>query len=1326
MGIFEGEIPTICGFSLILFGFYKFFTYLCPKKNKKMTKKYIYSLILCFLSLCSSYGEPYCDIRKFSILDGLAANTISDFCQGADNLMWFATLNGLSYYDGYTFHTFRDSPDKPDILTTNRIRAIHPCTNYDLWCITYDRHLYVYDTRSCEFKDIGKEINEKFNIDLKVDRIYTLSPKATWITSYDKKYAIRISSKEFIGNNPELIHVGKHGLPDGNIWFITCDNKGREWVLTDKGTFMYNTKFSTKIPFKWFRQVGNTIYLASEDGKVAVFDEARNHLSMIPMPAGVTRINELKNTGFQLLLATNMGVVVYNPRTFKSEVVNVQNPNQPIAEVKKIYVDGKSQIWVFTDGIGVTIVNPNTLDKKWLFADQADPINRTISDKHFIMEDEHGTLWTIPNGGTFSYYDRKKKELVPYLLRSNSSANALIPKITQFAISDQKILWVTGVHDLTQINFKYHEYKLSQLENSETEVSAVALDHNHNYWDGFYHGYIKISDELHNKIGYLTPTGQIVPTPVRFSERGIHSLYEDVEERMWIGTYGDGIYLWQNGTLKHFTHDASDPYSLPCNNIQDIVCDRQGRVWIATFGCGLVVADNPNGNIRFMSRNNGLSWPKGDSLYNVRRITCTSKGVILVGTTTGLVTFSDEFKDYSKIKFYKSAHITGDSTSLMSSDVNFTLVRTNGTTYTSTLGGCLAKVTSKSLLTDNITSQYVKAINLDEGIVQSMIEDNSGKIWIIRESSIDKYDPHTGKVDVFGPNDFDFNMTFTDCRPLHDPATDYITLGTPMGSITFNPKTLDKTNYQPKVLFTNLHYNGESGVIPILHRKELVIPSNKRNLTISFAALDYTRKYQCYYAYRLEGSTPKGEWIQLGSQNMIGFNHISHGKYVLKVKATNTHGVWGNHIAELPIEIEPTFWESTWGNLLLFVLLVSSIGYTFYSYNNRQKQKMNHDMSIMKNNFFSNASHKLRTPLSLIGGPVTEVLDRETNLSEEARSMLTIVQRNAREMLDMLNQMLKFDNKSNFFVNGDADEVFKSTSSRGEIEDSNAKNYVNDMAVDSAEEFEKGDKDITLLIVEDNADLRTFLEAILKKEYNVLLAENGKRGLELARYYVPDFILTDVTMPVMDGITMIHHIKQDNNIAHIPIIILSAKASVEDQLKGFEEGIDGYLTKPFSATYLKGRIEAVINHRKSMQLEMLKHIQPNATKEDLEQAYKKEDQELVAGNSTISLQDETIRKVSKFVIENISDPDMKIDDIAKAMGMSRSVLYGKIKNAVGMTPIDFVRHIRIMKAIEMLKNTDDTLTNIAFSVGFSDPKYFSKVFKKEMGMIPSDYREKNK
>ena len=1280
-----------------------------------------------FISL-ATYAIPYCDIRKFSILDGLAANNISDLKQGYDNVMWFGTWNGLSYFDGYSFHTFRDEPDDVDVLSTNRILAIFPSPSNDIWCVTFDRKAYVFDTHTCEFIQMSKILEEAYNIKPVCDEIYPLKDGSTWITTKGQNYVIRLHGYNFDAKDAELIKVGQQGLKSGHIWFIKEDKKGREWVLTDKGTMIYGSKFHTNLPFKWFREVGNTIFLATVDGKVAVYDE-QNNLSMIPMPAGVTRINELKNTGYQLIIATNIGLVIYNPRTFKTDVINVQNPSQPVAEVKKAYVDAHNQVWAFTEGQGVTVINTKTGASKWLFADAPTPADRTTSDKFFIMEDEHGTLWVVPNQGTFSYYDRKTDQLVPYRLRSNSSGNFLIPRISKYAISDQGILWLTGVHDLTQVNFKFHPYILNGLDEGESEVRSITTTPDGMHWDGYYNGCIKISNQQYQKVGYLAPNGQITPTQVPFSRRGIYSLFEDSKGRMWIGTDGDGLYLRQGNAVKHFTYNANDRNSLAGDSIYDIISDREGRIWIATYGGGLaMVHETAQGEFQFLTKRNGLKWPKKD-FDKARRITCTTSGEMLVGTTNGLVTFKD-YKNPSAIQFYKTTYREDDTTSLSAGDVNYVLVRSNGDTYVSTLGGTLDKILDHNLLQNNLKARYRNLINPEEGIVQSMIEDNSGNIWFIREASIDKYNPKTHQMEVFGPNDFDFNMTFTEARPIHDPATNNITVGTPMGSLTFNPATLVQTTYQPRIIFTNLHYNGSNENIPILHKEKLVIPANKRNLTISFAALDYTRKYQQLYKYRLEGHTPEGQWIDLKGQHSIGFNRIPNGDYTLQVIATNTHGKWSKNVAELHLEVRPTFWESIWGKLFMLLVAAGIIGSSFYSYNQRQKHRMSHEMSVLKNEFFSNASHKLRTPLSLIGGPVSEILNNETNLSPDSRNLLLIVQRNAREMLSMLNKTLKFDNNSNLYLGEGSDQVFASSETQGNIDDESAKNYLEDVAEERAEEFEKGDKHITLLVVEDNADLRQFLYTILKQDYNVILAENGKEGLVKARLNMPDFILTDVTMPVMDGITMVHYIKQDSNTAHIPIIILSAKASVEDHLKGYEEGIDGYLTKPFSATYLKGRIEAVINQRHALQQEMLKQIQKSEDEEfhlthNYPQTNKDENPEATVTKS-ISIDDATTEKIVRYINENIGNPDMKIDDIASAMGMSRSVLYGKIKSAVGMTPVDFVRHIRIMRATELLCKTNDTLSNIAYSVGFSDPKYFSKVFKKEMGIIPSEYRENSK
>ena len=1331
-----------------------------------MNKRYFLLIFIAIMAnTLTMMARPYCDVRKFSIVDGLAANTISDMKQAADRLMWFGTWNGLSYYDGYTFYTFRDEPGEEDVLSSNRIIAIYPTARNNVWCVTSDRKIYLYSTHYCRFRNTEKNINEQFGINLKVDQLYPIKNGSTWITTQDGNYIIRaiLSQEEEV--NRELIKVGEHGLRSGKVWYIWGDQKGREWIFTEKGTTIYNHHFSTPLPFKWVREVGGNIFLATPDGKLAAFDE-REKLIMIPMPKGVTRINQLKNTGYQLLIATNLGLVIYNPRTFKTELINVQSPSQPMAEVKNIYTDDFGMVWVFTDGMGVTLVNPKTGGKTWLFADQPDPADRTESDKYFITQDENNTLWLVPNGGTFSYFDRKTGKLVPYLLRSNSSGNFRVPKIKKYCLSDQGILWISGTHDLTQVAFKDHQYHLNGLDQGESDVRSICNTPEGYHWTGYYNGIIQVSNSQYEKVGYLAPSGQVVPQQVKFCESPIFALFFDTEGKMWIGTRNDGLFVRTSQGMTHYTMNPADRNSLPSNNIFDIAADRHGRIWLATYGAGLVLTkQSATGQISFISKNNGMPWPK-QQFQQVRRIFCTPTGEILVGTTEGLVTFGDSFSTPSKIKFFTSQHIDNDSNSISANDIYFIMQHSNGQTLISELGGILENISSTNLLQNNLQAAFNRHISYDEGIVQSMIEDNQGNLWVIRESSIDRYNPKTGTTEVFGPNDFDFNMSFTEARPVHDPATNDITVGTPMGSLTFNPSKMKKSQYQARVIFTMLHYTGESASEPILHKEKVEIPSDKRNLSISFASLDYSRKYNMKYRYRIDGHTPEGEWIDLGKRNYVAFNRIASGNYVLKVMATNSHGVWSKYVAELPIEVNPTFWESIWGKLLMLLMLLCIVAFVFYIYNSNQHEKLNHEMSLMKNDFFSNASHKLRTPLTLIGGPLKEVLDKENGLTRQGKEMITIALKNSYEMLEMINKMLRFDNNSNLMDNSGLDILDKTMEEDdipGQVDDGNAARYLADikkveketeenMTEEEIRAKEEDRKDITVLVVEDNGDLRKFLYSILQSMYNVLLAENGKAGLLMSRTDKPDFIITDVTMPVMDGITMIKEIKQDHDLAQIPIIILSAKASVEDRLKGFEMGVDAYMTKPFSTQYLLGRIDAVIKQRRALQKEMLEKLEqggnmaglknmqmipePKKTlsqitseiaekeREDAEKAKTLHESDFAFMASQIN--DKVTAKILKYVTENMSNPDLKIDDIAEAMGMSRSVLYAKIKQSVSMTPIDFVRHIRIMRASELLQQTDDTLASISFEVGFSDPKYFSKVFKKEMGIVPSEYRERTK
>ena len=253
-----------------------------------------------------------------------------------------------------------------------------------------------------------------------------------------------------------------------------------------------------------------------------------------------------------------------------------------------------------------------------------------------------------------------------------------------------------------------------------------------------------------------------------------------------------------------------------------------------------------------------------------------------------------------------------------------------------------------------------------------------------------------------------------------------------------------------------------------------------------------------------------------------------------------------------------------------------------------------------------------------------------------------------------------------------------------------------------------------MLVVEDNDELRYFLTTTLSADYAVTEARNGLEGLEKAKAVQPDFIITDIMMPVMDGMEMVRRIKADAQICHIPIIVLSARTAMSYRIEGLNEGVDDYITKPFSVSYLKSRVANIIRQRRRLQQLWLDKLKESA-----------------GGNTVIDTgapgmadaDKDFADRLLKFIDAHAGDAELKIDDMARALAVSRTVLYGKVKTLSGMSPVDFVRHVRIMKAEKMVAETDMTLSEIAYATGFTDPKYFSRTFKQKTGLTPSEYRK---
>ena len=240
-----------------------------------------------------------------------------------------------------------------------------------------------------------------------------------------------------------------------------------------------------------------------------------------------------------------------------------------------------------------------------------------------------------------------------------------------------------------------------------------------------------------------------------------------------------------------------------------------------------------------------------------------------------------------------------------------------------------------------------------------------------------------------------------------------------------------------------------------------------------------------------------------------------------------------------------------------------------------------------------------------------------------------------------------------------------------------------------------------VLIIDDNSDIRSYLRRALSSTYKVSETVDGKSGLEMARRIVPDLVISDIMMPVMDGLEFCSQLKQDKAISHIPVILLTARSLDEQRAEGYKHGADAYIAKPFSLELLFSRIDNLIESRKKLS-QMFSNTDENGVCEKL-------------SNET----DKTfVTQLRKIIQENLGDSEFNVERIGDEIGLSRVQLYRKVKALTGHSPVEMLRKARLMRARHLLRTTEKSVSEVAYSVGFSTPSYFSKCYKDEFGESP--------
>jgi len=384
-----------------------------------------------------------------------------------------------------------------------------------------------------------------------------------------------------------------------------------------------------------------------------------------------------------------------------------------------------------------------------------------------------------------------------------------------------------------------------------------------------------------------------------------------------------------------------------------------------------------------------------------------------------------------------------------------------------------------------------------------------------------------------------------------------------------------------------------------------------------------------------------------------------------------------------------------WAAVAVIVLLIVAVLLTWRGVvqiraAHRRQKALNKEQKL----FYTNASHQLKTPLTLIAGPVSQLLQRNAVKGEDLQ-LLEITERNISQMENVLSDVLNFGKDT----------------TQPAVDDTTAQQVLQQQAAAIVEKEHLGmlkqedtDELANILIVDDNADMRHYLRTLLASRFYVLEAPDGQSGLQLARESVPDIVISDVMMPVMDGLQFCKSLKEDFITSHIPVILLTARSTEVQQMEGYEHGADAYMTKPFSADLLISRIDNLLRSRQQLQAVF--------------KGGQEADKEV-----KLTTQDKLFMDHLRDVVrEKMANPKLKMDDLGDELGISRVQLYRKVKVLTGLSPVELLREMRLERAKTLLNSTTKTVAEIAYEVGFTTPSYFTTCFKKQFDKLPMELR----
>lgn len=1046
----------------------------------------------------------------------------------------------------------------------------------------------------------------------------------------------------------------------------------------------------------------------------------------------------------------NNGVEVYDK--YYDKFIDIESlPNMPNSlqsnSVTGIAKDNLNRLWIGMDGGGLDIYDLN--NKK--FSHITDQISSTIKglkglDVQTVFVDSKSNVW-IGTWNTGIYFLKKgSKKFTNYNI-NNTNGNITSNRILSFAEDKDGIIWIgsflKGLHSYNPNTQKFKYYNSKPFVDHKiiySNIRSVFVDYKNNIWLGTTRGLYKIVKDT-KEIKVYTIKDLIGSNSINeiTSLTSILSLYEDTSHNLWVGTDGNGLFKYNSENNTFITFGKEE--GLKQETVASIIQSKDGNLWLGgSKGLSKLEANNKFTNYTV---NDGLL----SNDFNNNAVLEDQNGFLYFGNYAGINYFDPEkirtnpfepFIYLSDLKLFNKSVTIGEKEAplkaVLSETSEITLSHEQavftisyvGINYTRSENNKYAYYLDGFEKDWNYVGDITAATytNIASGtyIFKVKAANNDG-VWNVK--------PATLKITILPPW---WVSPFA--------ILSYILLLILMGYLAYRiingrikekrlikferDKRLQEEELNNKKIqfFTNISHEFRTPLTLMLNPLEDIIKNKSLQLP-DFVKEKHTIIYK--------NTTRLTRLIN----ELMDFRKLQFNK--LTVNACEIEAaVFVNEVSsyfkeeaeqqDIKFLIKPnlnfiTVWADP-GMLekILFNILSNAFKVT------PEKGTITINISIPKDKKILPLIDP-ETPI-----PVIEICVKDTGSGIKQEEINQIFERfyQVKEINSQyyggtgigLEVVQNFINLHKGKIEVESEESIGTTFhiffAQGNAHFSESEIFIpskhsnTNIPIDKTITNYKEVKEViikkkTVMIVEDNGELRNYLSNELKSDYNILIATNGLDALKIADKKVPDVIVSDVMMPKMDGYEFCLKLKENIKTSHIPVLMLSAKTMSDDWIKGIESGADIYMNKPFKTEVLKTQLKRLI---KSRQI--------------LFDKYSSGTNSYTTPTHTSSLDKEFIAKVLKYINENIQDSQLGVESLAEELILSRSQLYRKIKALTGQTANEFIRKIRLLKAKELIESGYDSIGEIGFKVGFSSPSYFTKCFKTEFGVLPTELeRPKN-